>query len=729
MSRRRIIPYQQLEFSDCGITCIRIIARYFGKRIPLKVLRKLSDPGRIGISIRDILNCTREIGFKSSAVRVTAEELWRMPLPAILFWNQRHYVVLYKADRRKRKFHVADPAQGKVIYSETEFLDSWKGHNNTGIAIIMNPVPDFYIKSYPPETRIGKGLASMLRKAVTDNSRKFVSVLMLSIISMTADIAAPLIFQKTVDDGIAGKDISLVWLLVLGQLAFFIGNYIANYVIDILLTKVGLETGIRMVKEYLEKLIRLPMAFFDRKVSSDLIQKIDDQNRIKNFLVSIPDTMFLTALGLLVFSGILIYYDWIIFLIFAAGTGLSLLWTKLFLRRRRGLDYSEFTCASESRNCIYEMVYGMAEIKTGNAQDSRVETWNRLQEKLNKLTMSSSYLNLYIGAGTTFFGRFRDILITGLCATAVINGSMTLGIMMTVNYIVGRLSVPVSQLTGAVGSIQDAAMSYERLDEIMNRPEETHGAPDYRTSTVDPGSDIILKDVTFKYPGSYSPDIIKNISTVIPAGKVTAVVGPSGSGKTTLIKLMLAFYSPQHGSISAGKTDLNNLETSAWLSRCGAVMQSGYIFSGSVMENIALADQEPDMERVVKAARIACIDDFIATLPMGYNTRIGATGIELSGGQKQRLFIARAVYKDPQYVFLDEATSSLDANNEKMVISNLMEFYKGRTVVIAAHRLSTIKNSDKIIYIERGVIQEEGDHNELVARQGKYFQLMQNQLS
>ena len=376
MSRRRIIPYQQLEFSDCGITCIRIIARYFGRRIPLKVLRELSDPGRIGISIRDILNCTTEIGFKSSAVRVTSEELWRMPLPAILFWNQRHYVVLYKTDRKKKKFHVADPAQGKVIYSETEFLDSWKGNNNTGIAIIMNPVPDFYMKSYPPETRIGKGLASMLRKAVTDNSRKFVSVLMLSIISMTADVAAPLIFQKTVDDGIAGKDISLVWLLVLGQLAFFIGNYIANYVIDILLTKVGIETGIRMVKEYLEKLIRLPMAFFDRKVSSDLIQKIDDQNRIKNFLVSIPDTMFLTALGLLVFSGILIYYDWIIFLIFAAGTGLSLLWTKLFLRRRRGLDYSEFTCASESRNCIYEMVYGMAEIKTGNAQDSRVETWN-----------------------------------------------------------------------------------------------------------------------------------------------------------------------------------------------------------------------------------------------------------------------------------------------------------------------------------------------------------------
>lgn len=714
-----------MEHSDCGITCIRIVARYYGKKVPLKTLRELCDVGRMGISLRDIMQCTRKLGFRSEAVKIHLADVERMPLPAILYWDQRHYVVLYRISRGGRLFHIADPARGKVRLGRDDFMRHWQAHDGSGMAIVMDPTDAFFEKSYPKESGCGKGLWRMLRGAVGRNKAVFGTVLLLATFGMAADVVTPVLFQRTVDDGINGRDIGLVWMLVLGQFCMFVGNYVSGSIADLLLTKMGLRMGVRMMGEYLQKLIRLPVSFFDRKVSADLIQKLDDQNRLKNFLLNMPETIFFTTVNLVVFSALLVWYSRTVFLIFLIATLLSFGWTRLHLRRRKSIDYSLFSYSAENRNNVYELVNGMQEIKINNAQQTRVAVWNEVQAKINRLSMKSAYLNLSIGSGNLFFSRIKDIAMTGICATMVIKGSLTIGEMMTISYIAGRLSGAFSNIVSMPGTLQDASMSYERLDEVLNKPEETR-AECMAANVAD--EDLRLENVSFKYPGSYSPLVIKNFSAVVPHGKTTAVVGASGCGKTTLIKLMLGFYAPQVGRVSIGDASLLRIDNDEWLRHCGVVMQNGYIFSGTILQNIAIADASPDIEKAREAARVACIDDFFSSLPMGYHTKLGVAGLELSGGQRQRLFIARAVYKNPQVLFLDEATSSLDAGNESSIVENLANYNQGRTVVVAAHRLSTVRRADNIIFMSRGELVEQGTHDQLVARRGAYYKLVKEQL-
>lgn len=722
---RHIKAYQQLEHSDCGITCIRIVARYYGKKVPLKTLRELCDVGRMGISLRDIMECTRRLGFRSEAVKIRLADVKCMPLPAILYWEQRHYVVLYRISRGGRLFHIADPARGKVRLGRDDFMRHWQAHDGKGMAIVMDPTDAFFENTYPKEGGCGRGLWRMLKGAVARNKAVFCMVIMLAAFGMAADVVTPVLFQRTVDDGINGRDIGLVWMLVLGQFSMFVGNYVSGSVADLLLTKMGLRMGVRMMGEYLQKLIRLPVSFFDRKVSADLIQKLDDQNRLKNFLLNMPETMFFTTVNLVVFSALLVWYSGTVFLIFLAATLLSFGWTRLHLRRRKSIDYSLFSYSADNRNNVYELVNGMQEIKINNAQQTRVAVWNEVQEKINRLSMQSAYLDLSIGSGNLFFSRIKDIAMTGICATMVIKGSLTIGEMMTISYIAGRLSGAFSNIVGMPGTLQDASMSYERLDEVLNKPEET-GAK--RMCAGLGNEDLRFENVSFKYPGSYSPLVIKNFSAIVPHGKTTAVVGASGCGKTTLIKLMLGFYAPQSGCVSVGGVNLAQVDGDDWLRCCGVVMQNGYIFSGTILQNIAIADASPDMEKAREAAKVACIDDFFSSLPMGYHTKLGVAGLELSGGQKQRLFIARAVYKNPRVLFLDEATSSLDAGNESAIVENLARYNRGRTVVVAAHRLSTVRRADNIIFMRRGELVEQGTHDELVARRGAYYKLVKEQL-
>ncbi len=718
----RIVAYQQLEASDCGITCIRIVARYYGKKIPLKSIREICDISRIGISLKDVLDCTKKLGFESAAVKVNEDEIKRMPLPAILYWRQSHYVVLYKID--KGRYYIADPSFGKISFEQEEFLKYWKGENRNGLAIVLSPLPEFYAQTYKKDSA-GKGLARLFKKSVVANRHAFSWVTLLTLVVMVADVVSPLLFQRTIDDGIGDRNVGLIWVLIAGQLALFLGNYIGNSVIEIILAKLGLKVSITLVKEYLAKLIKLPMSFFDTKVKSDLIQKIEDQNRIKNFLVNMPDNFFFTFLNLIVFSAMLIYYNYMIFLIVAGFSLMAVFWTRLFLRKRREIDYSNFSYQSANRNNIYELIHGMPEVRINNAQQIRIDVWNKTQEKINKLSLKSVFVDFYINSGNAFLLRLKDILITGLCATLVVYDQMTIGIMMTISYLIGRLASPISQLITSVNTLQDASISYERLDEIINYPEEdTNSSNDI--GKINKG--IFIKEMSFKYPGSYSPFVLRNIDTIIQKGKVTAIVGASGSGKSTLIKLILGFYNPQCGKIALDDTPLASVNKDAWLRNCGVVMQDGYIFSGTIMENIALSDPAPDIERVKQAAKMACIDEFFEKLPMTYNTKLGVAGIELSGGQKQRLFIARAIYKNPPFVFFDEATSSLDANNEKEIMTNLTGFYKGKTVIIVAHRLSTVKNADKIVFLDKGKIVEEGTHEELSNKKGAYYHLVKNQL-
>jgi len=714
--------YRQLEHSDCGLTCVRMIARCYGMKIPAKTLRGFCETGRLGISIADIIDTLKAINIRGVAIKVSPDKLDEMPLPAIMFWDQNHFVVCYGIDTKKRRYLIADPALGKVSLPEEEFLKHWCGNNSKGICIVTEPEDNFNPKQFGKVKEPFK-LKKLFKEATLKYRSKFTIILIFTIISLITDMFVPFLFQRTVDDGINGKDIHLVWLLILGQLFVFIGNYISSNIVDILLTKLGLKMSIEMMNEYLRKLISLPMSFFDTKVNSDLLQKTNDQERIKSFLLNSPTEFFLTSLTLVIFSILLIYFDYLIFVIFVALSLLSIGWNILFLRKRRHIDYSYFTYASDNRNALYELVYGMQEIKSNNAQESRVEKWNDTQEKINRLSIKSAMLNILIGSGTTFFIRMRDIAITGICATMVIEDSMTIGVMMTVNYIVGRLSNPFNTITNSITDVQDASLSYERISEILESPEPKMPADKAQKA------EISFNGVWFKYPGSRSPFVIKNADVLIPEGKITALVGNSGSGKSTLIKLMLGFYSPQKGKLQLGGRDISEIDINDWLGRCGVVMQSGYIFSDTVLKNIGLSDIEPDEERVKEAARLACLDEFISKMPMGYHTILGEKGLEMSGGQKQRLLIARAIYKNPQILFLDEATSSLDANNERRIIENLREFRKGKTVVIAAHRLSTVKDAHNIIYIENGEVTEQGTHEELIELKGKYYNLVKNQLA
>lgn len=725
MTMSRFHAYQQLEYSDCGITCIRMIARFYGKRVPLAWLREQCNVSRLGISLGDILQCMRHMGFHAEAARVNAEEVLRMPLPAILHWNQNHFVVLYGVEKHGQCYCIADPAQGKVRLSRADFLEHWMGDNDCGLCAVMDPTDDFDRMEFPPEPRILLRLTRMVGRFIGLYRRSFLTALALSAATIGADMALPMLLQHTIDEGIGQRDVALVWLLVLGQLAIFVGQFAANGVSDLLLTRIGLRTGIRLVQEYLEKLIALPIAFFDRKVSSDLIQKIEDQNRLRGFLVSLPDLLFFTVISLLVFSGMLIYYNGSIFLLFIALTLLAFGWNQLFLQRRKEIDYASSTCEGESRNMLYELVNGMDEVKVNNAEQLRVDAWRKLQQKLNRLVWKGALNSLRLRSGSAFIDRLKEIGITGICATLVIRGQLTFGEMMTISYIVGRLSQPFSNLVSAVNQVQDAAMSYERLDEVMNaeKPDSTA-----LHTHCDLPMDLRLEGVWFKYPGNFAPYCLSDVTLHIPEGRTTAIVGESGCGKSTLLKLLLGFYPPERGSIKVGGVPLSDFSEEAWLAQCGAVLQSGQIFSDTILHNIALSDAHPSDEKAQNAAKAACIDEFIAQLPMGYHTMLGSTGLQLSGGQRQRLLIARAVYKQPRLLLLDEATSSLDALNESRIVEHLTRFSEGRTVVIAAHRLSTILHADHIVFMHEGRVVEQGTHEQLLHAKGAYWKLFKEQV-
>lgn len=719
---KRIKFFQQIEHSDCGIACIRMIAHFYGKNIPIKTLREICDMSRIGITVNDIVRCTKEIGFLSYALKITKNEILRMPLPAILYWSQKHFVVLYKIDIKRGKYYIIDPSKGKISLKHEEFMQHWCTAGDFGVAVALEPDNDFYERNFP---NISKrcGLLNLTKDTISKNKKHFSLVFLLLLLAMAADVFLPLLLQQTIDEGINGKNLHLVWMLILGQFGVFLGNFLANALNEIILTKTSLNISISLVNSYLSKLIRLPISFFEKRVKSDLIQKLDDQHRIKDFLVRLPESTLFTIANLLVFSAMMIYYNVWIYCVFIMMTILGIMWMLFFLKKRKALDYSFFSLSSANRNNVYELINGMAEIKINNAQDNRIDIWNKTQRKINSVTLNQTLIDLYMRSGRTMLFGLKDITITGLCATFVINDMMTFGVMMTISYISGRLSIPFSNLLNMINTFQDVSVSYERISDVQEQEDEV------KTVNLNGFKDnILFENVSFKYPGSFSPYVIKELNVKIPAGKTTAIVGVSGCGKTTMIKLLLGFYKPQQGRIvlNTSKDEISNIAN--WLEYCGAVMQDGCIFTGTILENIALADSEPDEAKAANAAQIACLHDFIKGLPMGYKTKVGVSGVELSGGQKQRLLIARAIYKNPQILFLDEATSSLDANNERCIVEKLKEYTTGRTVIIAAHRLSTVRQADKILYMESGEIVEEGTHDELVALKGGYYSLVKNQL-
>jgi len=715
---------------DCGPTCLRMVAMHYGHHYTLETLREKCEFSREGVNLFGIAKAAESIGFRSTGARLSFEELCKAPFPLIVHWNQRHFVVLYgtKGKGRNLKMLVADPATSLVELSESEFKKSWystvKDGVGLGIALILEPTPKFYQEEGESVNRRGfKFLKSYLKPY-----RKFIIQLIVGLlIGSLLQLILPFLTQSIVDIGIGTQDIGFIWLVLIAQLMLAISMASVEFIRGWILLHMGTRINISLISDFLTKLMKLPIGFFDTRMTGDLLQRIDDHKRIQNFLTGSSLNVLFSIFNIVIFGAVLLYYNPVIFLIFIVASISYVLWVMIFMKRRRELDNKAFTQNAANQNSVIQLITGMQEIKLNSCERQKRWEWERIQARLYKLNIKGLALGQYQEAGATLINQLKNIFITVFAASSVLNGELTLGMMLSVQFINGQLNAPLMQVIAFLKASQDAKISLERLAEIHDKKDEEKDCEN-RISFIPKGKHISIENLSFRYEGAGSPMVLKDINLSIPNGKITAIVGTSGSGKTTLVKLLLGFYTPQEGSIKYGENNLFSLSMERWREKCGVVMQDGFLFSDTIAGNIAPGVETIDMKKMEKAVDIANIRDFVESLPLSYNTKIGQEGHGLSQGQKQRLLIARAVYKDPDLILFDEATNSLDANNEMQIMSNLDEFFVGRTVLVVAHRLSTVKNADNIVVLDKGIITESGTHSELIEKKGAYWQLVKNQL-
>lgn len=720
--------YRQRDAMDCGPTCLRMIAKHYGRTISLEKLRKLSETTRAGSSMHGISNSAEKIGFRTLGVRIDFSNLVEnAPLPCICHWNERHFVVVYKI--KNGKVYIADPAHGLLVYSVREFLDNWIGKHarettEEGIALLLEPTPRLS-DAEEDDQPVKQGFAFLF--SYIKGFRRLMLQLGFGLLAASLlQLIFPFLTQSVVDIGIQNKDIHFLYLVLIGQVFVFLGRSMIEVIRGWILLHLSTRINISLVSDFLIKLMKLPISFFDVKMTGDIMQRIGDHRRIENLLTNQSLSVLFSIFNFLVFGVVLAIYSIPVFLIFLAGTALYFTWVSFFMKKRSDLDHKRFSQMSEERTKIMELIAGMQEIKLQNAERQKRWGWEYIQVRLFKLQIRSLRLEQVQSNGASFINEFKNIIISFYTAKLVVDGELTLGMMLSVSYIIGQLNAPISQFMGFIFSLQDARISLERLAEIHNREEEEPDG-EGRLEALPDNHTLRLEGVSFRYTGS-EQQILKEIDLTIPANKMTAIVGASGSGKTTLMKLLLRFYEPESGKIKIGESDLNVFTQRVWREHCGSVMQEGFIFNDTIAQNIAIGDDHIDKEKLKKAVHVANIREFIEELPLSYNTKIGTEGTGMSGGQKQRVLIARAVYKNPSFLFFDEATSSLDAHNEKIIMENLDEFFRGRTAVVIAHRLSTVKNADQIVVLDKGRIIEKGTHHELLELRGTYYNLVRNQL-
>ncbi|OFX84538.1 MAG: ABC transporter ATP-binding protein [Bacteroidetes bacterium GWF2_33_16] len=723
--------FQQLDAMDCGPTCLRMIAKHYGKNYTLQTLRDKSYITREGVSMLGISDAAEAIGFRSMGVRITFEQLLtEAPLPCIAHWKQNHFIVVYKISQRKGKtyVHISDPARGLITFTKEEFETGWantrENDENKGLCLLLETTPDFYQSIDEKLNKSGfKFLFSYLRPYKKIIIQLFLGLLLGSLLQLIF----PFLTQSIVDKGINNQDLSFVTLIIIAQLVLIFSRTIVEFIRSWILLHLGTRINISLISDFLIKLMKLPVSFFDTKMIGDLIQRIGDHHRIENFLTTSTLNILFSFVNLIIFGIVLLIYSVNIFMVFLIGSVLYTVWVYLFMNKRRDLDNRRFAQLSNNQSNVIQLITGMQEIKLNNCEKQKRWEWESIQARLFKVNMASLSLSQYQQAGGVFINEIKNIIITFIAAKSVIDGQMTLGMMLAVQYIIGQLNSPITQMIGFMQTTQDAKISLERLGEIHNREnEESDETP--KINILPENRQLNINSISFQYEGPHSPFVLDSVELNIPERKITAIVGTSGSGKTTLIKLLLGFYEPQKGKIKLGDIYLNNISNRMWRDKCGVVMQDGFIFSDSIANNIAVSDEYPDREKLLNAVKVANIQEFIESLPLGYNTKIGQNGIGLSQGQKQRILIARAVYKNPEFIFFDEATNALDANNERVIMENLDQFFKGKTVVVVAHRLSTVKNADQIVVLEKGKIVEKGTHTELTRKKGAYYELVRNQL-
>ena len=723
--------YKQLDAMDCGPSCLRMIASYYGKTYSLQNLRDKSYITREGVSMLGISDAAEAIGFRSMGVKITFEQLLsEAPMPCVAHWKQNHFIVVYKIRKTKKGtfVYVADPARGLIKFTQEEFVQGWANTKDEGedkgLCLLLETTPDFYQNQDEKVNKSGfKFLFSYLRPFKKLIVQLFLGLLLGSLLQLIF----PFLTQSIVDKGINTRDLDFVTLIIIAQLVLIFSRTIVEFIRSWILLHVSTRINISLISDFLIKLMKLPVAFFDSKMIGDLIQRIGDHKRIESFLTTSTLNILFSFVNLVIFGIVLWIYSANIFLIFLIGSVLYTAWVYLFMKKRRELDNRRFAQLSDNQSNVIQLISGMQEIKLNNCEKQKRWEWERIQARLFKVNIASLSLSQYQQAGGVFINEIKNIMITFIAAKSVIDGNMTLGMMLAVQYIIGQLNSPINQMIGFLQSTQDAKISLERLGEIHQREnEESEDIP--KISILPEQRELNIDSISFQYEGPHSPFVLDNVSLNIPEKKITAIVGTSGSGKTTLIKLLLGFYEPQKGKIKLGDMYLNNISNRMWRDKCGVVMQDGFIFSDSIANNIAVSDEYPDREKLLHAVKVANIQEYIESLPLGYNTKIGQNGVGLSQGQKQRILIARAVYKDPEFIFFDEATNALDANNERIIMENLDQFFKGKTVIVVAHRLSTVKNADQIVVLEKGKLVEKGTHAELTKKKGAYYELVRNQL-
>ena len=734
----KVFPnYKQADSKDCGPTCLKIVAKYYGKTVAIQTLRDYCETNREGSNMHYLSDAAEKIGFRSLGIKTDLNKLKEAPLPCVLHWDKRHFVVFYDVrssklgvGSKKAIYKISDPAFGLLEYTEEEFLKHWIGQNATdateeGVALLLEPTPKFYESEFDAEKGNRFGF-SLLFKYLFPYKSFIIQLIVGLLAGSLLQLVFPFLTQSIVDVGIQNQNIHFIYLVLFAQLFLFVGRTLLEFIRSWILLHLSTRINISLISDFFIKLMNLPISFFDVRMTGDIMQRINDHHRIERFLTTSSLSVLFSIINMFILGGVLAYYNLKVFAVFALGSFIYFMWVVLFLKRREELDYRRFSEVSQEQSKVIELINGMQEIKLHNAEKQKRWGWEYIQARLFKISMKGLVLEQTQTIGSNFINELKNIIIIFLSAKLVIDGQITLGMMMAITSIAGSLNGPILQLIHFIREAQDAKISLARLSEIHEKEDETQQEGS-QTQDIPENSAIELKNVSFRYKGSDIP-VLENLNLTIPAHKITAIVGTSGSGKTTMMKLLLKFYEPNSGEIVINKTPLSRLSQKAWRDHVGAVMQEGYIFSDTIANNIAVGVDIIDKERLVYASDVANIKTFIEDYPLGYNTKIGMEGVGMSTGQKQRLLIARAVYKNPEMLFFDEATSALDANNEKQIMEKLNQFFTNKTVIVIAHRLSTVMNANQIVVLEKGKIVEVGNHDELVALKGNYFELVKNQL-
>lgn len=725
--------YQQLDEMDCGATSLRMIAKYYGKEYSAEMLRRHCHITKNGVSMLGISEAAEYLGFRTLGVRITMDQLAHdATLPCVLHWNQNHFVVCYKVNQDKNgryRFYIADPASQKLCYTEEEFMRCWLctrlQDKDCGIALLMVPGANFGKRK--EENGQSNQNFSFFFKYLNPYKSQIVILMACMLLGSLLQLIFPFLTQAMVDWGIKGNSLSLISLILIAQLSLFIAQLSLSFIRGWILLHVNSRIDIALISDFLIKLMNMPLHFFDTKKTGDLMQRIEDHSRIKKFLMGNSLSIIFSIANFIVFSAVLCYYSLFVFGIFILGNSLYVMWITFFLKYRRELDIKRFNQSASERSKVIQLIQGMQDIKLNNCERQKRWEWERVQVKLFRISLKGLTIGQLQQAGSVFFNQSTNILITYLAAQNVVAGNMTLGMMMSLTYIIGQLSAPINEFISFIQSVQDTKISLERLNEIHSQTDEDTNI-EAKAIQLPKERTIHVEHVFFSYDGANRNYALNDVSLEIPEHKVTAIVGESGSGKSTLIKLLQGFYPPNRGFIKVGDVSLSAINPHLWRSVTGSVMQESFLFSDTIAHNIALDTDDIDIGRLQHAALLANADDFIRKLPLGYNSQIGMEGNGVSQGQRQRILIARAIYKNPEYIFFDEATNALDTSNEAEIMKNLNDFYKGKTVIVAAHRLSTIKNADQIVVMKQGEIVERGTHKELLKKQEYYYELIKSQL-